>query len=630
MHKFVLLAAVFVLGPAMPVAAEVLSRLAPGHPRLMLNDGDLARLKELHEKDRLLQRYVADVLKQADACLQKPPLTYRKIGPRLLHVSRDCLNRIYALGLAYRWTGDKKYAQKAVENLLAVCDFNDWNPSHFLDTAEMSHAVAIGYDWLYNELNEQMRGKIKAALIKKGLDPGLEAYQEHWWPKAEHNWNQVCNGSLIIACLAIAESDPNYAEKIIPAAVSSLPLALKSYDPDGAWPEGPGYWHYATTYTTYALAALQTGLRNDFGLSKSVGLSRTGLFPIYTAGPTGLFLNFADSGEKNSRRPMPCMFWLAKAYDNPLFADSEHAVLSGHSAEPEHIIWYQPPSPSGGQASGGKPATAGKPYPEPLDHYFRGPNEVVTFRSAWNDPNALFVGVKAGFNQVNHGHLDLGNFEFDALGCRWARDLGADDYDLPGYWDRKRAGQRWSYYRLNSASHNVPTLNGQNQDEFAAAKFIKCQTNVTSPFIVVDLTDAYKNFAQKVLRGIALAEGRCAVLVQDEFELKAACEISWGMTTDADITIDRPGFAVQARGQTATLTLNGKKIVAKLLSPPQSTFSVESAEQKPPQKTNKGVSRLVVRLQNAQGNVRMAVLVVPVLTDADLVPTLNLKPLMEW
>jgi hypothetical protein len=612
MRKIILLAIVFSFnqttlvsaGASYPQADEVLSTLTPGHPRLMLSDGELARLKELHERDQLLQRYVADVIKQADDCLQKPPLAYKKIGPRLLHVSRDCLNRIYALGLAYRWTEDEKYAQKAAENLLAVCDFNDWNPSHFLDTAEMSHAVAIGYDWLFNYLSEQTRGKIKAALIKKGLEPGLEAYQNHWWPKAEHNWNQVCNGSLIIACLAIAETDPNYAEKTISAAVSSLPLALKSYDPDGAWPEGPGYWHYATTYTAYALAALQTGLQNDFGLSKSVGLSQTGLFPIYTAGPTGLFFNFADSSEKSSRKPAPCMFWLAKTYGNPLFADSEHAVLSNANASPEHVIWYQPSS-------------GGKPYPEMLDHYFRGLVEVVTFRSAWNDPDALFVGVKAGLNQVNHGHLDLGNFEFDALGCRWARDLGADNYNLPGYWDKKRAGERWSYYRLNSASHNVPMLNGQNQDEFAGAKFIKCQTNIPSPFAVVDLTNAYKNLAQKVLRGISMAEGRRALLVQDQFELTAACEISWGMTTDADINL---------KGQTATLTLDGQKLIAKILSPADAAFTSESAEQKPPQKTNEGVSRLVVKLQNAEGSVRIAVLLSPVFDDNSFVPHVDLKP----
>ena len=98
-------------------------------------------------------------------------------------------------------------------------------------------------------------------------------------------------------------------------------------------------------------------------------------------------------------------------------------------------------------------------------------------RSAWDDPNALFLGIKAGYNQVNHGHLDLGNFELDALGVRWARDLGSDNYNLPGYWEAKRGGQRWSYYRLNSASHNVPMLGGQSQDPLAKSSFTKTEIN---------------------------------------------------------------------------------------------------------------------------------------------------------
>jgi hypothetical protein len=589
--------------------STVLTTLEKNHPRLMLKDEDLKRLKELHAKDEMLQRYLTDVLSKADVYVQEPVLAYEKIGPRLLGVSRECLRRIYALGLAWRWTGREKYAEKATENLLAVCAFKDWSPSHFLDTAEMSHAVGVGYDWLYHYLDTKRREKIKAGLIKLGLEAGLRAYKNQWWPGCEHNWNQVCNGGMIIGALAIADSEPQYAEQIIPAAVRSLPLALKSYGPDGAWGEGPAYWHYATSYTAYALTALDTALGKDFGLSKMGGLSETGLFPIYTTGPTGLFLNFADSREKSARRPMPCLFWLARTYNNLLFADAEHAVLAKNGTIPEHLVWYRPISP-------------GKPHPKQLDHYFHGPVEVALFRSAWDDPDALFVGVKAGYNQVNHGHLDLGNFELDALGVRWARDLGSDNYNLPGYWDKKRRGKRWSYYRLRSASHNVPMLGRKDQNEFAKAKFISYETKKSSAFVLVDLTSAYEQFAQKVTRGVAMVGNRRAVLVQDEFETRTPCEVLWGMTTDAEIAIDEKTMAL--------LTIDGKQLIAQVLSPTGAEFTVESAEQKPPEKPNTGVKRLVVRLQQAKGSVRVAILLSPLWEANNFVKNAQLKPLTEW
>src|SRR4030042_602554 len=165
-------------GQAPQASSPVLSTLEASHPRLMLKNRDLGFLKASYEEDAAMQKCWQDVQKDADAYLRRPPLVYRKIGPRLLQVSRDCLGRIYALALAYRWTGDEKYAAKAKENLLQVCAFSDWNPSHFLDVAEMSHAVGIGYDWLYGYLDEQTRAPVRTALIESGLQPGLGIYAQ--------------------------------------------------------------------------------------------------------------------------------------------------------------------------------------------------------------------------------------------------------------------------------------------------------------------------------------------------------------------------------------------------------------------------------------------------------------------
>ena len=97
--------------------------------------------------------------------------------------------------------------------------------------------------------------------------------------------------------------------------------------------------------------------------------------------------------------------------------------------------------------------------PPPLDKLFRG-IDVAFFRSAGNDKDAFFVGFKGGDNKANHSHLDLGTFVLDALGQRWALDLGSDDYNLPGYFGK----QRWNYYRLRTEGHNTLTIEGENQN----------------------------------------------------------------------------------------------------------------------------------------------------------------------
>ena len=398
-------------------------------------------------------------------------------------------------------------------------------------------------------MTPEQRETIKKGLIKLGLEEGILSYtkRKSGWTRSEANWNQVCNGGMIIGALAIAETDPKYAQVIIPAAVKSLPTALKSYAPDGAWMEGPGYWHYATQYTAYGLAALRSALGTDFGLTKIQGLSNAGLAPIYLVGPKGEYLGFADCHTPSYRGAMACMFWLGQTYSDPEFVGDERRILEKGGGRAEHVIWYCP------QPAGNLPK-------RDLDFYFRGNVEVVVFRSAWNDPAALFVGVKAGYNQVNHGHLDSGNFERYALGVRWAVDLGADEYNMPGdIGAAEKGGKRWDYYRLNSFSHNVPLLNNQNQDELAKSKFLKC-VNGPDSRVVVDLSEAYKENSRRMHRGIQMVDGRRAVLVQDEFEMEKPTDIAWGMTTRADV-------AVRQGGRVAELSQDGQKLLAIVLSP---------------------------------------------------------------
>jgi hypothetical protein len=280
-------------------------------------------------------------------------------------------------------------------------------------------------------------------------------------------------------------------------------------------------------------------------------------------------------------------------------------VAGQYGADPLHVVWYTPPTGAGvGERD--------------LDRHLRSTVDIVVMRSAWDDPNALFVGVKAGYNQVNHGHLDLGNFELDALGVRWARDLGSDDYNLPGYWDKKKGGERWKYYRLATASHNVPILGGQNQDAEAIATIADFKSEADAARVTVDLTSAYQASASKATRDVALTNDRRAVVVRDRFELVGPCEILWGMTTDASIDPRDDGSAM--------LTLEGRQMVARVIEPKGAVFTAESAERQPPEKRNKGVNRLVVRLPESTGSDTLMILLAPVWSDGP-VETPDLNPL---
>ena len=97
------------------------------------------------------------ILNVADKMLLLKPLKRELTGRRLLYVSSIYTKRILYLSYSYLVTKDDKYLLKAEEEMLAASAFSDWNPSHFLDVAEMTTALAIGYDWLYSDFSEQTK-----------------------------------------------------------------------------------------------------------------------------------------------------------------------------------------------------------------------------------------------------------------------------------------------------------------------------------------------------------------------------------------------------------------------------------------------------------------------------------------
>ena len=182
------------------------------HPSILIQQGDEALIKQSMQKSLELQTIHDIIIKESDKLLNKPNLKYKKNGKRLLDVSRESFRRIFFLSYSYRLTGIEKYARRAEQEMLTVCAFADWNPPHFLDVAEMTMGVAIGFDWTYNYLSEISRKKISDAILNKGLNPSLET-NGMWWLNSQGNWNQVCNAGMMYGAIAIRDIQPEISTR---------------------------------------------------------------------------------------------------------------------------------------------------------------------------------------------------------------------------------------------------------------------------------------------------------------------------------------------------------------------------------------------------------------------------------
>src|SRR5688500_16538502 len=161
---------------AQPAPEQPLKSLHPGHPRLFVRNDEVACLRDVIKSDARMKRWAEEVRADAERMMEAKPVEHKLVGSRMIAQSRLALQRISTLAGMYLIDKDERFAQRAKLEMLTAADFPDWNPAHFLDTAEMTNALAIGYDWLYDQLTPDERKTVREAIVRLGLKPGLEAF----------------------------------------------------------------------------------------------------------------------------------------------------------------------------------------------------------------------------------------------------------------------------------------------------------------------------------------------------------------------------------------------------------------------------------------------------------------------
>jgi len=460
--------------------------------------------------DPYLSYWNETIIGNASKTLGDPVVPYNidggLTGSGVLDVAREIKLKIKNWAYAYKITGQSQYQDRIWKELQhatnADGDFgsgNDiWNcGGHFLDCAEFTNAFAIAFDWLYDNWSKEQRDQIRGWIVDHGLQFGQAAYngslQNNWWTGAapgkgsliNGNWNCVCNAGLLAGSLAIIDDDPSGIAKnlidnfLIDGAKANCFQGAYS---DGTWAETPNYWYFGTTGAAEIVSALETAYGQDIDLnSVNAGFSLTSLYHMYVQGMTSLF-DYGDHGpNKFSSTANSLLLW-GSYFKEPrytLYQRDHH-----DASEPYSMFWYDP-SVDGAWWNG-----------LPIDKHFDNKDtEWGTARSSWSDNSGTYWAMKAGklTGHQTHGDLDIGDFVFDAMGQRWAGDLGSDQYLGYGYFSSEaQDSPRWTYYRKRTEGQNTIMIGRANQ-LVSAAPTVKFESTGTSqgnmPSLSLDTKD---------------------------------------------------------------------------------------------------------------------------------------------
>ena len=663
-------------------ATGILNGMSTGRNRILTSPEMLARAKALVAQGGAFKTWYDSIIARADLYLTDdlpattaPSAANGGTQPVLagLEDNLTYLAGAYALRTAVEGseTNTQKYFDKAKAVIQAVTQWSTWDTgSQFLGAAMVSQGISVCYDWMYDKFTGAERKAIADRVYVLAIKPTIDTCTaKNYWTQWYGNWAFVCIGGVGSAALAFA---PEYykaeTETLLAKGWPVLQSSMQHFaGENGGWHEGPGYMGYGGLYLIRLMANLQNAVGTDYALSLEKGFQQV---PNFLMGISTTVTGNGNNGTYPyangdwSQNGDPWFNWLAARFNRGDVAkltrdrvDSTTTttvvtggVTSGNKTvysfrTPWSLLWYD----ERGDTASGKVVSPGAEAARTDMSFFGDPRllqwgtsgqqnyseHVNVWRDSWSTTSSA-VMFKGGYKGVDgHENLDGGSFLFDALGQRWATDLGRDSYSLA-----QVGGTNYGAYRKRAEGQNTlvinPTANDYrsssdaneralNADQvykdatgsLAYAQVVKSLSTDLQSIGIVDLTNLYSKMrVSTVQRGFVLDRTDGSLLVQDEITATTAPEVCWFMHLPVAYANRTSQIAISGDGKTATVTIGSNRLQCRILSGTGATFTVSEAVSLPSspsltgQTSNSGFCKLAVRYTGTTSE-RLAVWMVP-------------------
>jgi len=543
-----------------------LARMQGVHPRLYLTAERVAALKA-----KLNVEPYASLLKRlqrvADGLVEEGPPAYRaddrRSGEEQLY-QREVGNAIPNLALTYVLTGERKYLESARAWMLASAGYATWGLGSIdgmdLAAGHQLYGLALGYDWLYHDLDKETLATVRECLARRGgrMYERLLSRQV-WWQNSylqNHQWVNVTG--LAAAGLALyGEVEGVDGWVLLP--LDKIRTTMKSLGPDGASHEGVPYWTYGVEYLLKFMDLARSSLGEDL-FANNAWFQHTASFRLYTMLPRKWWtrgsdlMSFADGPRYDWYGPDYMLRRLAAEYRDGhaqwLADELSGAGLCGSAAIFLNLLWVDP--------SMAPQLPADLPTFKHFDDL-----DIVFMRSSWGGDEAM-MAFRCGPHIGRHA---LAMYSYDPGGGHVHPDAGSILLFAHGDWLIVDDGYTWK----TTAFQNTALVNGIGQEgegeawfqgerlcaEKRGAKVLRADHGPEYDYAIGDVAPAYKSEAglRRFLRHILYLRPDCWVIVD---ELEAASLSTFELYFHGDFPFkpvgDR-GFSLEGKNGALSLTV---------------------------------------------------------------------------
>ena len=494
----------------------------------------------------LRKAYIAQAELFQNASWQTPKATdfleYTRNGNRSRYqaISYGRREQLAVLVLGECMEGKGRFLDDIMNGVWTICEETYWGvPAHVglqkkgpglpdvteptvdLFAAETGMLIAWTYYLVGDELvkisslvTERMRFEVERRILSVNL-----ARDDFWWmgfSRTVNNWNPwICSNWL--TAVLVFEDDPDRRAASVHKILRCLDNFLDPYPRDGGCDEGPSYWGRAGGSLFDCLELLQSASNNAINVFDKPLIQEIGRYIYRAYIHDQYFINFADAPAKHEADASLIFRYGQSIHDDTMMR------FGSYLAQRQGL---------GTGAQKGQFGSLGRLLPmlfglpellktepqEPLLREFWLPDlQVMGARSAEKTVKGFYVAAKGGHNAESHNHNDVGNFIVYHDGSPVIIDVGVETYTAKTF-----SKDRYSIWTMQSAFHNLPTINGvmQNDGREYQASDVKFSADEKSVRFSLDIARAYPPDAKvkSWIRTITLDRGQ-DVVVKDRYEL---------------------------------------------------------------------------------------------------------------